>query len=128
MERSLTLLRALAALVLGYVIVVLVLMFYWDSEPAVFDVRENAREQMRVGTDTVVGDVTTAALVRVMHTVLEKRGGYLSNDIFPPGVFMDNMPSWEFGVITQSRDLVRALRNDFSRSQTQSVEDVDLVV
>src|SRR5690606_22609257 len=92
------------------------------------DVRQNAREMMRVGTDTVVGDVTTAALIRVMRTVLEKRGGYLSNDIFPPGVFMDNMPSWEFGVITQSRDLVRALRNDFSRSQTQSVEDPDLVI
>ena len=41
---------------------------------------------------------------------------------------MDNIPNWEFGVITQSRDMVRALRNDFSRSQTQSTEDTDLIV
>ena len=39
---------------------------------------------------------------------------------------MDNLPSWEFGVVTQIRDLARALRNDFSRSQTQSTEDQDL--
>jgi len=39
---------------------------------------------------------------------------------------MDNVPNWEFGVLTATRDLARALRNDFSRSQTQSVEDKDL--
>jgi len=39
---------------------------------------------------------------------------------------MDNVPNWEFGVLTQVRDLAKALRNDFSRSQTQSTEDVDL--
>jgi hypothetical protein len=44
----------------------------------------------------------------------------------PPGVFMDNMPAWEYGALTQLRDLARALRNDFSRSQSQSVEQVDL--
>lgn len=39
---------------------------------------------------------------------------------------MDNVPNWEFGSLTASRDLVRAMRNDFSRSQTQSTEDPDL--
>ena len=61
-----------------------------------------------------------------IRTLLDKRGGYLSNDKLPPGVFMDNLPNWEFGSLTASRDLVRALRNDFSRSQTQSTEDKDL--
>ena len=41
---------------------------------------------------------------------------------------MDNVPNWEFGVITQVRDIARAFRNDFSRSQTQSVEDPDLTI
>ena len=50
---------------------------------------------------------------------------YLSNDKLPPGVFMDNVPNWEFGSLTASRDLVRALRNDFSRSQTQDLAEVD---
>jgi hypothetical protein len=39
---------------------------------------------------------------------------------------MDNVPNWEFGSLTASRDLMRTLRNDFSRSQTQSTEDKDL--
>jgi hypothetical protein len=72
--------------------------------------------------------VTTSTLIKVMQTVINKRGGYLSNDILPPGVLMDNMPNWEFGAITQVRDIARAFRNDFSRSQTQSVEDSDLVI
>jgi len=50
----------------------------------------------------------------------------MSNDIMPPWVFLDNVPNWEFGVLTQVRDLARAMRNDFSRSQTQSTEDLDL--
>jgi hypothetical protein len=44
----------------------------------------------------------------------------------PPGVLLDNIPNWEFGVLVQVRDLTRVMRNDFSRSQTQSVEDKDL--
>jgi hypothetical protein len=39
---------------------------------------------------------------------------------------MDNMPSWEYGVLVQVRDLSRALRKDFARSQSQSTEDADL--
>jgi len=41
-------------------------------------------------------------------------------------VFLDNVPNWEFGALTQVRDLARSMRNDFSRSQTQSTEDIDL--
>jgi hypothetical protein len=52
--------------------------------------------------------VTTAALITSAQTLLDKRGGYLSNDRFPPGVFMDNVPNWEFGVLTATRDLARA--------------------
>jgi hypothetical protein len=50
----------------------------------------------------------------------------MSNDVMPPWVFLDNLPNWEFGVLVQVRDLARAMRNDFSRSQTQSTEDPDL--
>jgi hypothetical protein len=40
---------------------------------------------------------------------------------------MDNIPNWEFGVLVQLRDMARTLRNNLSRSQSQSQEDVDLV-
>ncbi len=121
-------LRLLALACAVYLLIVLLLMFYWDTEPPQFDVEKNAQAMAHSSTHLVTGYVTTAALIRVMQTVLHKRGGYLSNDIFPPGVWMDNMPNWEYGAITQSRDLVRALRNDFSRSQSQSIEDKDLAI
>jgi hypothetical protein len=44
----------------------------------------------------------------------------------PPSVFLDNMPNWEFGVLQQVRDLARVMRNDYSRSQSQSREDADI--
>lgn len=113
---------------LAYVVIVLVLSFVWSSEPDVFDARQAAIKMKGDETKLVTGYVTTATLINVMSTVLDKTGGYLSNDVTPPGTFMDNMPNWEFGVITQSRDMARALRNDFSRSQTQSIEDLDLMV
>src|SRR6185312_2136800 len=72
------------------------------------------------------GATTTVTLIASVRTLLDKRGGYLSNVKLPPGVLLDNLPNWEFGSLTASRDLVRALRNDFSRSQTQSTEDKDL--
>lgn len=118
----------LTALIGLCLVVILTLMYYWDQEPELFDVQAFARQQAGTAPELVTGDVTTATLIRVMQTLLDKRGGYLSNDFLPPGVFMDNIPRWEFGVITQSRDIAGALRNDFSRSQSQSTEDDDLVI
>jgi hypothetical protein len=116
--------------VLAVVLVLnLALMEYWDHEPDLFDVRAVALK--RVGGDGKKlwpGVVITSTLIETVDTLLDKRGGYLSNDIMPPSVFMDNIPSWEFGVLTQVRDLAKALRNDMSRSQTQSTEDPDLRV
>jgi hypothetical protein len=39
---------------------------------------------------------------------------------------MDNIPNWEKGALTHIRDFVRELRNELSRSRTQSIEDPDL--
>src|SRR3989337_69234 len=125
-KKSLT---RLLLIVLGvYAVIIIVLMLYWSNEPDLFDVNAEARKMHGQAGDPVKGYVTTATLIHVMETLLEKPGGYLSNDIAPPGVLIDNMPNWEFGVVTQVRDLARALRNDFSRSQTQSTEDPDLSV
>jgi hypothetical protein len=76
----------------------------------------------------ITGAVTTATAIKVAQILLSKPGGYLRNDIMPPGVWLDNMPSWEYGVLTQQRDLVRAMRDNYSRSQSQSKEDPDLAV
>ena len=112
-----------------YLVACLVAGWWWDEEPPLFDVRASAAlfaEQ--ANREIVTGHTTTATLMRVAETLLNKRGGYLSNDLFPPGVWMDNLPHWEFGVITQVRDAARAYRIDFARSQSQSAEDPDLAV
>ena len=118
---------AVGGIIAAIVLINLALMEYWDSEPELFDVKAVALK--RVGGDEKKlwpGVVLTSTLIETVNTLLDKRGGYLSNDIMPPSVFMDNIPSWEFGVLTQVRDLAKALRNDMSRSQTQSTEDPDL--
>ena len=117
------------ALVSVYLLLVTFLWWWWDSEPDTFDVAREA--QALTATDggagsTVTGSHTTAAMIRLGQTLLDKRGGYLSNDLFPPGVWMDNVPNWEFGVVVQMRDMSRVLRADLSRSQSQSTEDPDL--
>ncbi|HWT17168.1 MAG TPA: DUF2333 family protein [Patescibacteria group bacterium] len=101
------------------------LMWRWSTPPTAFDPLVQAKARNGGGT-LVVGIATTATLARVGELLLDKHGGYLSNDVTPPSLFLDDMPNWEFGVIEQSRDLAMALRRDFSRSMTQSIEDKDL--
>jgi hypothetical protein len=121
------LLRGIAAAVALVLLLVLALMWWWDAEPPLFDPPAVTRTQLQeLKRPTSVGATTTATLIASVRTLLDKRGGYLSNDKLPPGAWMDNVPNWEFGSLTASRDLVRALRNDFSRSQAQSTEDKDL--
>ena len=126
-KRSHFWIRVATTLLAAWLLLIGVLMFWWDHEPERFDVVKSAQDAAATRKQPVViGTVTTATLIRVTQTLVDKRGGYLSNDIAPPGLFMDNQPNWEFGVLTQTRDFAKAFRNEFSRSQTQSTEDSDL--
>lgn len=113
------------ALIVVAVAAVVLLGFcvYWSREPAVFAI--NTRPD---GERRVPGYATIDTLIRVADTLLDKPGGFLTNDVLPPGALLDNIPNWEFGVLQQVRDLARIARNDYSRSQSQSKEDVDLSV
>ena len=125
--KSILLSRSIATLVGVYVLVCLGLGWYWSQEPDLFPVQQNAQQAAeREGKQMVPGFTTVETLKTVAGTLLNKPGGYLSNDRFPPGLVLDNIPSWEYGVLVQVRDLTRALRKDFARSQSQSAEDADL--
>lgn len=121
--------KIILAVVLIYLLVTIILGMIWSSEPDTFSVREHTRAvAQEMGREPVTGFATTATMIRLSETLLDKPGGYISNDLFPPGLWMDNMPAWEYGVLVQLRDLSRALRQNISRSQSQSAEDPDLTV
>ena len=113
---------SITAWVLGALILVnVVLGIWWSRQPDVFWVNRSIDENR-----IVVGYATTDTLIRVAETMLDKPGGFLSNDVMPPSVILDNTPNWELGVLQQVRDLARVIRNDYSRSQSQSKEDPDV--
>tara|TARA_R110002153_G_scaffold27084_6_gene84332 strand:+ start:675 stop:1667 length:993 start_codon:yes stop_codon:yes gene_type:complete len=100
------------------------LSVYWSFEPELFEPELLAQQQASQRNESVVAGYTiTTSLIKVSETLLDKPGGYLSNDVLPPSVMMDNMPSWEFGALEMARDLALAMRQDFSRSQSQSLEN-----
>lgn len=120
--------KTLLALIGLLLVVWVALGIYWSVEPGYQDVVRLAQESVESqGQQMVVGYTTAFTLKHLTETLLSKPGGYLSNDVMPPSVFLDNMPNWEYGVVIQLRDLSRSLRKDMSRSQSQSTEDVDLV-
>jgi hypothetical protein len=119
--------KILIAATTALIVITAAMMFWYNYEPEMFDPVERSRLHAEMhGHADVTGTATTSAIIEVVSELLNKRGGYMSNDIMPPWVFLDNVPNWEFGALTQVRDLARTLRNDFSRSQTQSTEDPDL--
>ena len=102
---------------------------YWSFEPDQFDIRTEVTKAATAENVTpVVGYATTTALIRVTETLLNKPGGYLANDALPPSVFLDNIPSWEFGALEMIRDMSLVMRQEFSRSQSQSAENKNLKV
>lgn len=114
-------------------IALFVLGIYWSQEPSNLDTRQLSLQAAEGDKSKIVpGYTTTATLIQVSTTLLDKPGGYLSNDKLPPSSFfglftmLDNIPNWEFGVVVMIRDTSRVMRNDFSRSQSQSLENESL--
>ncbi|GGZ27932.1 DUF2333 family protein [Shewanella indica] len=96
---------------------------WWSIEPDVLTPEVMTSEK----GEKITGYATTSALINTMETLLDKQGGWLSNDMMPPSVMMDNMPAFEFGALEQVRDLALIMRKEFSRSQSQSTADKDLL-
>jgi hypothetical protein len=111
-------------------IVMLVLGEWWSREPGQFNVQDEAIERMNVThTDQMpIGYVYANTLAHIADVILFKPGGYLTNDVAPPGLFCDNIQSWEYGALVMLRDATTALRNHFARDQSQSAEDPDLAM
>ncbi len=107
----------------GFLLVMFIIGFWVSREPETFWVNRSADPE-----SAVVGFSTVDTLIRVAETLLNKNGGYITNDKLPPMLILDNVPSWELGVINQVRDLGRVMRDDYTRSQSQSKEDEDVAI
>jgi len=118
----------IAMLSIIFIVVFLAIAEYWGEEPDRFDVVATAAKEGKVkdAKQLPLGYTYATTVIQVAETLLTKPGGFLVNDMFPPGVFEDNMPSWEYGALTALRDSTSALRNHIARAQSQSKEDPDL--
>lgn len=108
----------LPALFLLFITLQLFFAWSWSREPRPFAV--NASQPA-----AAPGVVLARTLAQVSAALTEKPGGYLRNDLLPPGVVLDNMPSWELGVLRQVRDMTRVMHRDLGLSP-RLIEDADL--
>lgn len=116
--------KTISSIFLGVLILFYLLGVYWSFEPSELDLKEEVTKAAKQNSvSPVIGFTTTTALIRVSESLLQKPGGYLSNDALPPSVFLDNIPAWEYGVLEMVRDMALIMRRDFSRSQSQSIEN-----
>lgn len=114
-------------LIFTFVVINAVLMFIWSAEPDALTVDEIFAEQGVTADKTKVeGIATTTTAIHILDTLLNKSGGYITNDVTTPGILMDNMENWEYGVLRNLREISRVFRYEFSRSQSQSSDDKDL--
>ncbi len=111
-------------------LVLLILGGWWGLEPDIFNVNDEAIEYLHDSSSKQmpVGFVYTNTLAHMAEVLMNKPGGYISNDVAPPGLFLDNIRSWEYGALVMLRDATTALRNHFARDQSQSMEDKDLAL
>ncbi|WP_227368645.1 DUF2333 family protein [Halomonas sp. M20] len=102
--------KPLLILLVLYLVICIGLGIWWSQRPNDFDVTQAVFEQREQSEPPEGrGTVMTATLNTTIETLLEKPGGYIRNDKLPPGVWLDNMPSWEYGVLSQARLLTGAL-------------------
>jgi len=129
-EKSRGILWTFGVLVLITLLVLVFLGEWWSIEPKQFSIQEAAMERAKLTktSEIPLGYTYTNTLAHIAEVLLHKPGGYLTNDVAPPGVLLDNIPSFEYGALVMLRDATTALRNHFTRDQSQSDEDPDLKI
>jgi hypothetical protein len=112
--------KPLVAVVVIYLLACILLGIWWSWTPSPTDPQQAVEQQRGFpqSVDTRGGDTQSpvppgetllASNISIIDTLLDKSGGYLRNDVMPPGLWLDNMPNWEKGVTQQVRDAVASL-------------------
>lgn len=71
-------------------------------------------KQFTATEKNVAGYATTTSLIMTVETLLDKQGGWLSNDVMPPSIFMDKYARLWVWRLEQARDLALIMRKEFS--------------
>ena len=105
-KRTSGLLKGSIGLIVGIGAVIYGLSVYVDTVPNNIKFNEIKQsykiESKEMGSEAEkmpVGYATAQSFYYSLDTILNKRGGYLTNDYLPPFVMMDNIPSFERGAI-----------------------------
>lgn len=116
-------------LIVGTIALILtVIGFIWDFEPSTKTLAQIEDKYVpEVSQREIPGVALTSTTISILDTLLHKSGGYLTNDVSPPGIFLDNVPNWEYGVLRNLREISKLYRYDFARKQSQSEEIKELV-
>src|SRR5690554_3900137 len=78
--------RTVITVVALYLLATLLIGWYWSQEPDFFDIEEHTQQAAEsTQRPLVTGYTTVETLKQVATTLLDKPGGYIHNDITPPG-------------------------------------------
>ncbi len=121
-------LRGIIIFIVLLVVGIFALGWYWSIEPPPFNVKQEALNRAKKTDlkEMPVGYVYGNTLAHIAEVLLFKSGGYITNDVAPPGILVDDITSFEYGALVMLRDATSALRNHLARAQSQSAEDPDL--
>jgi len=77
--------KAIAGTIGVILLIAGIIGFIWDTEPNTFDIYAITQETTQhYGVKTVVGSTTVSTTMALADKMLNKRGGYLTNDVIPP--------------------------------------------
>jgi len=125
--------KPLVALLVIYLAVCVALGIWWSQRPDDFSVDDAVGIQRGAAQPSAAeaasnaphpGETVTATTLTLLGSLLDKPGGYLRNDIAPPGLWLDNMPSWEYGVLGQVRAMSASLKGAITDSDNDHLQQV----
>lgn len=118
--------KPLLTLLILYLVICIGLGLWWSQRPDSFDVDKAVVEWRGMADPSAAprGLVLSTSLATTVATLLDKPGGLLRNDVAPPGLWLDNMPSWEYGVLHQARLAVSGL-STMVESTPESLADAE---
>jgi len=76
-------------------------------------------------TDNILSVIPIPTLGYIAEVLLHKSGGYITNDVAPPGVLLDNISNWEYGALWCC-EMPQRVKKSLCKGSVAIREDADL--